>query len=492
MSTTLISIRDTIDVDPYEIIIVDDYSDIPLKLDFPNTQIVRHNDNLGVGASFDTGVKIAKSNNLFLMGSDIRFQKNKWASQMIKEIEHHSKSFTCTSCVNINSENMDIEDRKKVGVPTGATILMFHDKKTNPTVSETFRGVIEAKWLRYITNRDVDSYEIPCILGAAYGVSKEWYNYVDGWAGHRKWGSLEPYIALKSWFFGGSCRVAPRIHTAHIFKKEGTHNTPQDILMYNKMFIATVLFDDYDRIINFLGSNAIVDRARKMYKDNMPWILNKKAEYKKKIVVNAHNFFDKWNIDYRTEQDINPLSKEYDEIYAKPEYHYLKDYSKSPYIKIWRKVLSYIEHSDTVVDLGCGPGQVMMMMWEFSVKKYIGFDFSRTALSIARNLILIFKYKNASVEYIDFHKEFFLPYADAYIAIEVLEHLSDDLKVLSKIPFGKKVILTVPNYLGGSHVRKFDTEQEVMDRYSVALDCKEISTIKYGTGQIFVLYGLKK
>jgi len=301
ISTTLVSIRDTIDVENYEIIIVDDGSVKVLQLTFPKVKILRHNENKGVGAAFDTGVKIAQSENIFLMGSDIRFQKNKWASMMLEEIKQHPKAFTCTSCVNINKENMDIEARKSVGVPTGATILMFHDKKSNPKATETFRGIIEAKWLKYIPNRNIDSYEIPCILGAAYGVSKEWYNYVDGWEGHRLWGTLEPYISLKSWFFGGSCRVAPRIYTAHIFKKAGTHGTPQDILMYNKMMVATLLFEDYNRIISFLGSNPIVERGRKMYKDNMVWILAKKAEYRKKIAIDIKAFFKEWNIDMRYE-----------------------------------------------------------------------------------------------------------------------------------------------------------------------------------------------
>jgi len=298
ISTTLFSIKNTIDIENYEIIVVDDGSAVELE-NIDGIKIVRHKTNLGVGAAFDTGVKIAQSENLFLMGSDIRFLKNGWASKMITEIKNHPKSFTCTSCININAENMDIEDRKKVGVPTGATILMFHDKKSNPNATETFRGIIEAKWLPYLKDRDIDSHEIPCILGAAYGVSKSWYNYVDGWAGHKMWGTLEPYISLKSWFFGGSCRCASRIETAHIFKPAGTHGTPQDALMYNKMFVSMVLFDDPDRLINFLGSNTILDRARIMIEQNRNFIEQKRKEYASKIVISELSFFSRWNIDYR-------------------------------------------------------------------------------------------------------------------------------------------------------------------------------------------------
>ena len=298
ISTTINSIKNTIDVEPYEIFVIDDFSKKPLEK-IHGINIIRHKENLGVGAAFDTGAKLARSENLFLIGSDIRFEKNNWASQIVQEIENYPKAFTCTSCVALTAEKMNISERRLINVANGATILIFHDKKSNPKKEESFRGIIEAQWLPHLKNRDVDSYEIPCILGAAYGVKKEWYKYVDGWTGHKKWGTLEPYISMKSWFFGGSCRTAPRIETGHIFKPQGTHGTSQETLLYNKMMIATLLFDDYDRIISFLGTNSTVESAKKMYKNNIGFIMEKRKEYKAKTVYNYLDYFKKWGIDYR-------------------------------------------------------------------------------------------------------------------------------------------------------------------------------------------------
>lgn len=305
ITTTINSIKETIDVNPYEIIVVDDSSDVPLE-PIENVKIIRHKRNAGVGASFDTGVREAKSENLFLMGSDIRFIKNQWASQIVEEIENHPKAFTCTSCVALTAERMDINERRLVNVVNGATILMFHDKITNPKQPESFRGIIEAQWLPHLKNRDIDSFEIPCILGAAYGVKKSWYNYVDGWTLHKKWGTLEPYISLKSWLFGGTCRTAPRIETGHIFKPVGRSDIKQEILMYNKMMVATLLLDDYERLISFLGTNPTVEDGRKIYMNNIHPIMTKREEYKKKIVYKPEDFFKQWNIDYRPEYIWNP------------------------------------------------------------------------------------------------------------------------------------------------------------------------------------------
>lgn len=298
ITTTINSIKETIDVEPYEIIVVDDFSDSPLQ-QIENVIILRHEQNLGVGVAFDTGVKIAKSENIFLIGSDIRFVENQWASQIIEEIDKYPTAFTCTSCVALTADNMNINERRMINVVNGATILMFHDKQTNPKKDESFRGIIEAQWLKHLQNRNVDSFEIPCILGAAYGVKKSWYEYVDGWSCHKKWGTLEPYISLKSWLFGGSCRTAPRIETGHIFKAQGTHGTSQEKLLYNKMMVATLLLDDYERLISFLGTNPTVEKAKELYTENIDLIMSKREEYKKKTVYNYLDFFKRFDIDYR-------------------------------------------------------------------------------------------------------------------------------------------------------------------------------------------------
>jgi len=194
---------------------------------------------------------------------------------------------------------MDIKRRRKISRRNGATILLYHDKKAEPHKSDDFRNIIEAKWLPVTT--DMATHEIPCILGASYGVNKSWYQYIDGFCGHKSWGTLEPYISLKSWLFGGNCLTAPLIETGHIFKQEGTHNPPLHHLIYNKMFVATVLFDDSlkDRLIAFLGRNITVDKARKEYELDYQYICTKKEEYRSKIVIDPIEFFNRWDIDLR-------------------------------------------------------------------------------------------------------------------------------------------------------------------------------------------------
>ena len=296
-------IKITIDVDKYEIIVIDDFSDTPLNIEEKYVKIIRQSQNMGVGLAFDRGVSESQYENIFLTASDVRFVKNNWASKIVEEIIKHPKSIICTTCVGLNADNMNLEKRRHTHRCQGANVLIFHDHKTHPKKPENFRNIIEGQWRSplNVEKSKIDSFDIQCLMGAAYGVSKEWYTYIDGFAGHKLWGTLEPYISLKSWFFGGSIRLAPQIETGHIFKASGTHGTPATALLYNKMFVSLVLFNERDatKLISFLGTNGTVEAAKKMINDNIDYIHKKQIEYRSKIVGDYHDFIKRFNIDFR-------------------------------------------------------------------------------------------------------------------------------------------------------------------------------------------------
>ncbi len=305
---TLRQIRNTIDVSPYEIIVVDDGSINPLVIQGEN--IIRHETNKGVGAAFDTGVKAARYDNIFLSGSDIRYQKNGWAGRMIEEIRRDPRAFICTRTIGLSTarpEFLDFDHQKeKYKNYNGATIMLIDNHDVNPNLNTPtwYKSILEGKWLPdYGPGKG--TFDVPCIMGTAYGVSRAWYLYCDGFAGHRKWGTLEPYISLKSWLFGGSCKCASGIETGHIFKPHGTHGTSQEEIIYNKMLVATLLFDDYKDLIGYLGDGAPVQFAEVAYKNNLDWILAKREEYKEKTIIEMEQLLTKLDIHYEYETKIN-------------------------------------------------------------------------------------------------------------------------------------------------------------------------------------------
>jgi hypothetical protein len=142
---------------------------------------------------------------------------------------------------------------------------------------------------------------VPFILGAAYGVKKTWYNYIDGFWGHRRWGTLEPYISLKSWLFGGSCMTAPHIETGHIFNDtQGRHGTGFEYLAYNSMLVAWLLFGQEDRewLIRHLKNSDFVLKGKEMIKSNLNEICEKRFEYRNKREMTIEEFINKFNINF--------------------------------------------------------------------------------------------------------------------------------------------------------------------------------------------------
>ena len=299
INETVRQIQDTIDIDNYEMIVVDDCSRVPLE-DMINVRVLRHAINLGVGEALRTGIWAAQSDNIWLQGADIRFIPNGWASNMIKEINEHPKALSCATCIGINKDDMDIASRRRRSRRNGARILFFHDHITHPKMPKNFRNILEAQWLP-VNQSHTESYEVPCILGAAYGAKKKWLQYIDIWWGHRSWGTLEPYASLQSWLMGGSCRTVPSVETGHIFKPSGTHGIKLHHLPYNKMLVATLMFEEQhaDRLINFLGRNVQVRGGSDMFQESLLDITEKRKEFEEKIVLPIEEYVERWDVDFR-------------------------------------------------------------------------------------------------------------------------------------------------------------------------------------------------
>lgn len=297
-------IQSTIDISEYEVLVVDDGSANPLQ-GLKGATVIRHNVNKGIGGVFDTGAERAKYDNLFLMGNDIRFLKNGWASKIEKEVEEHPRAFTCTACVKLGRSNpndkyaTDIEDQIKHGWYTiGATIKVWSDKTNTEDKTDTFRSCLDAQWLPVPEkNLDLDSYEVPCILGAAYGVKKDFYKHIDGWEGHRRWGTLEPYISLKAWLLGGSCRVAPRVQVGHIYKCVNPHGVGQKYILYNKYLTATLLIENHHDFIEWMKEKYKNPHVDKWMEEDKGWMSARRMKYRDMKAMSFDDYCKKFNID---------------------------------------------------------------------------------------------------------------------------------------------------------------------------------------------------
>ncbi|MGI8574480.1 MAG: methyltransferase [Egibacteraceae bacterium] len=178
----------------------------------------------------------------------------------------------------------------------------------------------------------------------------------------------------------------------------------------------------------------------------------------------------------------------YDEHYRLTLDKYDIDAADSVYRPVWEVIVSRIDPTATVLELGCGTGQLGRMLIDRGLAGYCGFDFSEVAVELARKRIPGLEVEIADARttrlVIDFSY-------DTALCTEVLEHLDDDMAVLRRIRPGTRMLATVPNFDSTSHLRYFADEQEVVQRYQSVLDNLEVTRIELPHGSvIFLLDGV--
>ena len=181
----------------------------------------------------------------------------------------------------------------------------------------------------------------------------------------------------------------------------------------------------------------------------------------------------------------------YDKLYRKSLVYNLNDVKKSPYYKIYIKIIKYITDDERILDIGCGTGQFSDVAIIFNKKYTMGIDFSGIAIKIAkertnRDTFLVGNIKDKNV-YPDDNEY------DVAVLCEVLEHMLDDKIVIHNIPIGKHIILTVPNYNSASHVRIFKDKNDVIKWYNDDIKVINIDTVVVNKKNIiFILNGIRK
>jgi len=213
---------------------------------------------------------------------------------------------------------MDIND-PKCFKRYGADLLFFVTGDDLPLTSALrarrggFTDLFKAKWL--MGKQKDEPYEIPCLLGAFYWTSKDYYRRLGGWdtmpgnmyCGHRQYGSLEPYISLKSWLMGGGCTLYPDIEAGHVFGRIDARNQfskgvrSAEWMWWNKLFmLETMIFDQELRIklYNFVLPELNFGVAKQMIKRNYQGARKVKEENRQKF-INTHTIFtDKFDYNF--------------------------------------------------------------------------------------------------------------------------------------------------------------------------------------------------
>ena len=141
-----------------------------------------------------------------------------------------------------------------------------------------------------------------------------------------------------------------------------------------------------------------------------------------------------------------------------------------------------------IVELGCGTGQFAEMLDALHIinnTNYKGFDYSDVAVSIAKTKLNNYNFQTKDVEIAN--KNIYSKGLNLIVVSEVLEHL-DDIAALSRVKNGSIVLASVPNFDAVDHIRHFNSETEVIERYSTLLDIQ----FCYSFHNYYIFQGIKK
>lgn len=290
---TIQSIYDTIDVNNFEIIAIDDASDKKLDLNFSDVKLIQNKKRLGVDACRQIGVEVADSKCLLILDAHMRFKRDNWASKIINCIDKEPNTAWCTTCLGLGYGSMDINKPK--GKYYGATLL-FVDPSSNS--NRPSRECLEPKWITKDIKKTEIEYEIPCILGANYGFSKDWFTYIRGLKGLKSWGSSEPFLSLKTWLAGGKCKITTDIEIGHKFRDDAPYVTQISDLYYNKLYICGTMLpmNLSKKIIDCLPKNINYKRAVEEIVKNKKDLEESKEYYKSIFKMNIQDYCRKFNL----------------------------------------------------------------------------------------------------------------------------------------------------------------------------------------------------
>jgi len=271
---TLDSIYENFDSNLIDIICIDDNSDQHIDLSkYKDVLCIKNSRRMGVDWCRDKGAEIAETPYLFILDAHMKLVKNDWLGIIEDCLEREPNSLFCAVSLGLGYGTMDLSKHK--GKYHGASILLLDP---NSPQSRESRECLEPKWK---SKEDKIEYEIPCILGANYYMTKKWFDYIHGFKGLRMWGSSEVLISLKSWMAGGQCKIRTDLEIGHKFRSNSPFSTSIHFLYANKIYICEVLnfpLELKEKILNALPYDINYRKAQQLIKDSMEEI-NKEKEY---------------------------------------------------------------------------------------------------------------------------------------------------------------------------------------------------------------------
>jgi glycosyltransferase involved in cell wall biosynthesis len=230
---TVANIRQTAGYD-IDIVLVNDAStdefDYLAVAERYNAAYFHNQERLGVAGSRTLGAAQVSTPFLILLDGHVRFYSNEWHRKVVAKLEDNDRAVYCFKCLVLDADGKAMNDR----FGTGGSLRLTNEPEGT---------LLNPDW---IISAQTEMFEIPCVYGASYSISKRYWDYLKGLTGLRYYGMDETLLSLKVWLEGGSCFVLPDVEMGHIFRTQAPYFIASTDIVYNKLLITeTLLPDDF-------------------------------------------------------------------------------------------------------------------------------------------------------------------------------------------------------------------------------------------------------
>lgn len=177
---------------------------------------------------------------------------------------------------------------------------------------------------------------------------------------------------------------------------------------------------------------------------------------------------------------MKELMDAHDATYYEDHFRKVGDSRADRYLPLYEAAAALIPNDASVVELGSGIGRFGALVMN-RVASYLGLDFAPALVAEAK------RHAGRDVFQVADLRTDEIPQADVYVALEVLEHLDDDMAILKRLPKGSRVVMSVPSFHSPSHLRHFAEEGSAATRYDAALRIDHEEQVRLPNGAYFHL-----
>ena len=289
---TLKSLYETANHELFDVIVINDgtfktqvskgWYDIPKK--YP-CKIVHHNTRQGIHVSRSEGASLAQTKYIAFFNARMRFEAG-WLDKVLAELnQDNGKTIFCTT-----SKVLDEKGKHATKINNGylyGAELVFHKDQPENKTSKHF--ILYPSWLY---EKKEGTYEIPCVLGAMYFMTKKWFNYIGGLEGLTSYGSDEEFLSLKTWVFGGKVKIISDVVISNIYRKIKSYTDNIENYLFNRLFMALVLLDetDFKKVLNYYSESEYFTLMTLRIALNFDYLSGLKAKYNKLKINNYNNY----------------------------------------------------------------------------------------------------------------------------------------------------------------------------------------------------------